>query len=310
LKRLTIQMQAITRQGDTFDSRVSFRRIPSASDGRDFTSATVRVLNEAGTYSVVASALARLGKSDAAEGRYNFWAGARIAFERALDRMRLRYHEPVVREVRHAVQIEMALVENDEAGQRAHEKLMRLSAQRDSLLAEKYALLEPLPNVVFDDSATELAERAQEFTRRAMSVPEEILVLPEVKTPVPEPDFRASTPRDTKLGRACGGEFGIEPAGFPPAPTASPSRSSKPGRACGGEFGGMNQGCHAVLAPVSRCYSRIEPADPYGKSIALLEALLGPDDTFAQTGDPASVDAVRLGLQILKALQIERGVKL
>jgi hypothetical protein len=275
LKRLTIQMKAYTPQGDTFDARVSFRRIPSASDrpvaGRDFTTATVRVLNEAGTYGVVASGQARLGQDDAMMGRYNFWAGARIAFDRALDQMRQRYSNALVRQFRHAVQIQMALSENDEAGQQAHEKLMRLSAQRDSLLAEKYALLEPLPNVEIDEAATEAAELALQFRRRNNP-------LPRVVTPVPEPDFKASTPRDTTL-----------PAG----------------RACGSLFG------HPVVFKEPDVVVDAELADPYGKSIALLEALLGPDDTFSQTGDPASVDAVRLGLQILKArrLQISQGVK-
>jgi hypothetical protein len=290
---LTVRLNMVLPQGDRFESETRFKRHAS-QDGRDMTSAVVRLKHEDGNYYIVAYGDTKIGKRDV--GRYSFWAGARISFERALDRMRERYSEALVRKFRHGVQIETALAENDEAGQQTHEKLQRLMAQRDSLLAEKGQIIdegtiqnvrdivesmsrvrpvpvEPILLPRFEAVAPkELREQLARVVREALDSEDEqaqaiarsLGPLPDVSKPEPEPDFRASTPRDTTLpaGRGCGPSV----FGYPVV----------------------------IVDP---------PVLEDEQAIALVTDLLGPYDTFSTTADAATVEAVRRLLQIAKSVR-------
>lgn len=80
---------------------------------------------------------ARMGARE--DRPYVFWIGARIAFDRVLNVLsRLGYDAEPTRIIRRAVQIELALAENDERGRNAMRDLVAAREQRKALLKAKY----------------------------------------------------------------------------------------------------------------------------------------------------------------------------
>jgi hypothetical protein len=165
---------------------VVFKKHTDNVSGRHTTSAAVRIFDAVSkSWLVRAVEFARLGKSDV--GRYYFFAGARIAFARVLDKLvGFGYDEPFTRKLRHAVQLQLALVENDERGQYTYKQLLRLRDQRTALLNEKDALMAPARRIAIEEVLLALAGKRDPFH-------------------INEPDTWAPH------GRGCGSEFGQSP---------------------------------------------------------------------------------------------------
>jgi hypothetical protein len=105
---------------------IRFRKI-AVSDGRHYTQAVLYRGNPsdpASAAKVIASGQTRLGKQDAAENRYSFFAGARIAFERMLERV--PQDADSAAELRRMVQVQLSLSETTEEGKQAFKRLKQI----------------------------------------------------------------------------------------------------------------------------------------------------------------------------------------
>ncbi len=166
MRSLIVNMEA-EQGGKLLGFKVSFRKIESAN-GRHITTCMISSDRDTeGRFTRHVGDGATLGKRDAEERRYDFIAGCRIALRKALARARdFGYPSVWVRTLRHAVQIELSIIENDRNGREARRKFDALVRQRDVLQGLKRGLIYTPPPPSFDEVMASInRQRAQDAAK-------------------------------------------------------------------------------------------------------------------------------------------------
>lgn len=232
MKTLVVNMEAL-RFGKRIGSEVRFRKIESAN-GRHVTTCLISTdRNEEGRFTRYFSDTATLGKRDAIEKRYDFIAGCRISLNRALARsLGHGLDREVAGKLRHAIQLELSIIENDRNGREAAKKLDALVRQRDFLLGEKDKLVWKLLVPMFAEVMANI-ECVSAARREAMDIMSQKVASRPVALDEPHEQY---TP-ETCPGRPCGSEcdhLGVPP-NFPcvPLPPDEEGAGLPSGRASG-----------------------------------------------------------------------------
>lgn len=162
---MTKEIRVVARRdGEEYRLRVRFAKIHDERGRHGTSCAIVREIGQ-GDERVLAYGFARLGTADL--GRYNFWAGCRIALVRALERMvEIGYPLTLARPLRRGLQVELALARNDAEGYATGRKLNGLAVQRQTLLGVKATLLGRRASDLMDEDIAQRERDAAKVARR------------------------------------------------------------------------------------------------------------------------------------------------